>query len=80
MSYDYMLLDGGGKFWGTQINETGFMGFVDKWWLFWSRVNTILFFIFFIPMIIISIISLASGGGKESFITDKLRQLKNKYQ
>ena len=49
----YNELSGGGKFWNEKMNETGFMGFVDKWWIFWNRVGVV----FAIVCLIISIIS-----------------------
>lgn len=75
MSYDE--LSGGGKFWNAKINETGFMGFVDKWWIFWNRVGVSFAIVFLIISIISSILVILTG--KESFKTSRLRHQNKKY-
>ena len=75
MSYDE--LSGGGKFWSEKMNETGFMGFVDRWWIFWNRVGTVLAIVFLIISIITSIIVIFMG--KETFNTSMSRHQNKKY-
>ena len=77
MSYNNSL-HGSNKFWNADMNDSGFMGFVDKWWIFWSRIGTIMMFVFLIPIIIISIVVIAMGS-KESFGTSRLRYQNRRY-
>lgn len=77
MSYNNAL-NGGGKFWNEKMNDSGFMGFVDKWWIFWNRVGVVLAIVLLIISIIVSIIAIFTG--KESFSTSRLRHQNRKYK
>ena len=73
-----MSLSGSGKFWSSKLNDDGFMGLVDKWWLFWKRVNTIIAFICFILTVVVVIVVLCVGN-KEGFNTSRLRHQNKRY-
>lgn len=81
----------GGVIWSEKMNSKGFMGFVDKLWIFCKRINTILA-IFITILMIIAVIAYVlymrkNGGdngenGSESFDslgTTRLRHLNKKY-
>ena len=70
-------LNGGGKFWNEKMNDEGFMGFVDKWWIFWNRVGVVLAIVLLIISIIVSVITIFAG--KESFNTSRLRNQNRRY-
>lgn len=76
MSYDDTL-NGGGKLWNEKMNDSGFMGFVDKWWIFWNRVGTILAIVLLIISIVVSIIAIFTG--KEAFNMSRLRNQNRRY-
>lgn len=65
----------GGTLWGPPLNTSGFMGFVDNVWIFMQRITTILA----IVSILIVLIVICLGGGKESFNLSRLRQTNKRY-
>lgn len=77
MSYDDDTLNGGGKFWSEKMNDEGFMGFVDKWWIFWNRVGTVMVIVLLIVSILVSIFTISKGT--ESFGTSRLRHQNRRY-
>lgn len=77
MSYNDTLNGGDDKLWNEKMNDSGFMGFVDRWWIFWNRVGTILSIILLIITILVSIVVICKG--KESFDTSRLRHQNRKY-
>lgn len=76
MSYN-STLNGGAEFWSEKMNNKGFMGFVDKWWIFWTRIGTIISIVLLIISIVISAITIFTG--KESFYTGRLRHQNRRY-
>ena len=46
----------GGDFWGTDMNTTGFMGFVDNLWVLLNRIFTIVFLIMILLVIVLAIV------------------------
>ena len=76
MSYSGSL-NGGVELWSEKMNEKGFMGFVDKWWIFWSRIGTIISMVLLIVAIIVSVYTIFIG--KESFNTSRLRYQNKRY-
>jgi hypothetical protein len=73
----YNEFSGGGHFWGTEMNEHGFMGFVDKWWIFWHRIGTALSIICFILAIVTSFVAFVFG--KETFNANRARHQNRQY-
>ena len=68
----------GGVLWGTKMNKSGIMGFVDKWWIFWSRVGAIFGFIGFILAVISIIIAVVGvSGDKESYSYGAVSRLRH---
>lgn len=53
-------LTGGGKVWGSTLNNSGFMGFVDKLWILFERIKIILLLILITIYIIVLILSFIS--------------------
>lgn len=49
-------LNGAGPFWGTEMNNAGFMGFVDKVWILLNRIFVILVIITIILTIVLAIV------------------------
>lgn len=75
---DYYSEIDGGVLWGTQMNDHGFMGFVDKWWIFWSRIGAIFGVIgFFIALITLILSIVGIIGGKESYSYGAVSRLRH---
>ena len=87
--YSGMGMSGSAYVWSEKMNSTGFMGFVDKLWIFCKRINTILAIFITILMIIALIAVLCvrmknggENGGSESFDslgTTRMRHSNKKY-
>lgn len=54
-------MSGNYKLWSTDMNKDGFMGFVDKWWIFWNRIGVIIALIGLTLSILTSIVAIVTG-------------------
>ena len=68
----------GGVLWSSKINDDGFMGFVDKWWMFWNRVSVIVLIVCLCVSAVSSLIALFIET-KETFYTSRLRHQNKRY-
>lgn len=59
--------------WNERLNSDGFMGFIDRWWIFWNRIGTILSFVALIAIIIIKLIRCSKEQYKFNASTSRLR-------
>lgn len=59
--------------WNERLNSDGFMGFIDRWWIFWNRIGTILSFVALIAIIIIKLIRCSKEQYKVNASTSRLR-------
>ena len=59
--------------WNERLNSDGFMGFIDRWWIFWNRIGTILSFVALIAIIIIKLIRCGKEQYKVNASTSRLR-------
>lgn len=67
-----------GTFWGTELNESGFMGFVDKWWILMNRICAILSIVC-LCVLVVEGLEVVVLGKKEGFYTSRLRHLNKRY-
>lgn len=63
--------------WNERMNEKGFMGFVDRWWIFWNRVGGIISIIFIIAALVTAIAAIFVS--KEPYGTSRLRHQNRRY-
>lgn len=59
--------------WNERLNSDGFMGFIDRWWIFWNRIGTILSFVALIAIIIIKLMPCGKEQYKVNASTSRLR-------
>ena len=64
------MYGGDNAFWGTQMNTSGVMGFVDKFWILLNRIFTILLIIM-VVLVAIGIIAGTSALNKSGFTASK---------
>lgn len=81
MDYDYDIepIYGSGTLWGTEMNQRGFMGFVDKSWIFTQRIGIILC-ICAVVISIVTVIALSIKIKEGYDLSMSRQQLKIKYK
>lgn len=77
-------MSGNYKLWSTEMNTEGFMGFVDKWWIFWNRVGVIIALVGLTLSIVTSLLTILQGKKeiekekeeKEGYTRNKFKRLR----
>lgn len=72
---DYIPWYNGGDVWSSEMNKSGFMGFVDKCWILWNRISTIITIVCLAIALITTIIAIFAGS-KEGYYTSRMRHNK----
>lgn len=71
----------GRNIWDTRIHDKGFLGFVDRFWLFWTRVSTILIIFSIIVSLIVTFVTWVNTFcDKESYSYKAVSRLRNAMQ